>query len=367
MKVIVERNALKDALQVVVARTKNRLDIPILEHVLVETDGDSIRLTGHDTQSCSQVSIPAEIERTGATALPGDHFAKLVSGFSEGAQVSIDANEKMAKIKAGRSSYQLQVLPAADFPEPLAPQDPTTLDLTAKHLLRLFKVPDAAISTEESRFYLCGIFLHVHNKRVAAAATNGHILIHAITDVASGPFTGIIVPDKACQEIVRLIGDAKQAGIEFSEALLAINVGGRRYVTKLINGTFPDYQRVIPQATAPIITVTTAEIDAALGRLAAACDRDKTPTAKLSWDDDVECLRASLRSDVANAGAEEIDCDSPGKQAGEIGAQIDYLRNVIAATGGKQARLYIDDPGSPIRIENPDDPDVVGVVMPCRV
>lgn len=365
MKFLVERDALRDGLAVVVARTKGN-SIPILSHVLIESDGQSIRLTGHDLDSCSQVSMAAEVSTQGKVAIPGDYFARLVSGFPDGSQVTLDAANASAKVKCGRSSYTFQLLPSTDFPEPLVPKGPVTLKLTAKQIGRLFKMPESSICKDTSRIYLAGIYLHQVSERLAACATNGHTLLRALVDAKAPSFDGVIVPDKSCHEIVRVVGAAPEASIEITRNLIAVEANGRRFVSKVIDATFPDYARVIPQATAPVIAFMSQEMDAALARLAAACDREKTPVVKLQWSGAVESIGASLRSNVG-AGDEQIECDCPGRPAGEVGAQIDYLRNVIEALDGSRVRIFVDDPGSPIRIENPDDPDVLGVVMPCRV
>lgn len=365
MKFVVERDALKDALAVVVQRTKGNT-IPILSHVLIEGQGQSIRLTGHDLDSCGQVSIAAEVTTQGSVAIPGDYFARLVAGFPDGSTVLLDADEKSAKVKCGRSSYQFQLMSPEDFPSPLEPKDPVAFTLTTKQIARLFKTPETSTGNEQSRIYLAGIYLHKVKDRVAACATNGHTLLLVYVDADVPTFEGIIVPSKSCHEIVRIVGASPDAKIEVSKNLIAVEASGRRFVSKVIDGTFPDYMRVIPQATASAIALMTADFDAALARLVAACDREKTPVTKLQWNGNVENISASLRSDVG-AGEEQIECDCPGRDPGETGAQIDYLRNVIGALGGSRVRMFIDDPGSPIRFENPDDPDLVGVVMPCRV
>jgi DNA polymerase III subunit beta len=366
MKFIVERDTLRDALSVVIGRTKGHSTIPILSHILIEGQGQTIKLIGNDLDSCSEVTIPAEVSEQGRFAIPGDYFAKLVSGFSDGAQVTVTADTKAARVKAGRSSYSLPLLPPEDFPESMVPRDPVAFTLTAKQIARLFKLPANAISDEQGRYYLCGIFLHLMDKRLAACATNGHILLRAYVDCSTPDFAGVIVPDKSCAEIVRVVGSSPDASVAIGSNALSIEAGSRRFVTKLVDGTFPDYVRVIPQATAPVMAVTSAEFDQALARLAAACDRETTAATKLSWEGDAQTISASLRSNIGS-GDEQIECDCPGREPGEVGANIDYLRSVVESLGGSRVRLFIDDPGSPIRLENPDDPDVVGVVMPCRV
>src|ERR1044072_1789823 len=367
MKFLVEREALKDALHVVVGRTKSaHLTIPILTHVLIEAEGQSVKLIGHDLDSCSQTSIKAEGTTPGAVAMPADRFHKLVSGLGEGTQVAIESENLTAKVRAGRSTYQFQLMDPRDFPEALEPKNPATIKLTAKQVARLFKTPDCSILTGNDRMYLKGIYLHEKDKRLAGCATNGHTLVRAFTDVKPPKFTGIIVPDKACSEIVRLVGQAEEASLEIGETLIAVEVNNRRFVSKLIDGTFPDYERVIPSATAPVIAVEGPTVDAALARLVAAHDPDKSPTVRFQWESgDLEAVKASL-STTFGIGEEQIECDGRRPEPGEVIMQVDYVRTIIDALGGNRIRLFIDGPGDPVRVENPDDTDIVAVIMPCR-
>ncbi len=365
MKFTCERDALKDALQVVVGRTKGSAAIPILSHVLIEAKGSTITLTGHDLDSCSQVTLPAEVEEAGASAVPADRLSSLIGGLNKGSQVVLTTDDKLAKVRAGRSAYQFGVMPPQDFPDVLTPKDPVTLTLSGVDVGRLFKTPAPCISTEQSRIYLNGIYLHVRDKHLTACATNGHMLLRVAVDVTPPAFEGVIVPDKSCAEFARIAGDS-DATLEISKNLIAIQAGERRFVTKLIDATFPDYERVIPQATSPGMTLESAVFDGALARLLAARDPEKFPAVKLSWSKEVEHLSASLQSDFGR-GDEQVECDSAERDAGEVGCNGEYMRGLIDAMGGERIKLFIDDPGSPIRIENPDDAGLVAVCMPCRV
>lgn len=366
MKFLVERDALRDAISVVVGRTKGT-NIPILSHILMATEGNAARLLGHDLDCCSEITISAEVFEQGRMAIPGDRLAKLVAGLPAGSQVHVEAGDIETKLRCGRSTYRFPILRAENFPDPLSPKSPATFTLTAKQVGRLFGTPEVCICSDASRFYLAGIFLHTVDRRLAACATNGHTLLRAVIDVEPPKFNGVIVPEKSCREIVRLVGQG-EATIEVSDALIAAQADGRRFVSKLIDGTLPDYARVIPSATAPTMTFMTQEIDAALGRLTVAGDAQGTPPVKFTWQSgDLEGVVASSRSQDGVGGEEQVDCDGRRPETGEVGAQISYLRAIIEALGGERVRLFIDGPGDPIRVENPDDKDLVAVVMPCRV
>lgn len=368
MKFIVERDKLKDALPFVIGRAKGiRANIPILTHLLIESAQHKIVITGNDLDACSQIEVPAEIAQPGRIAIPADRLNRLVAGLAGGSQISVEADQAVARLKCGRSSYQFSIRPPEDFPETFAPVDPVALHVGAGDVARLFKTPAPFCEDGISRPQLSGIYLHKFGKRLAACATNGHMLLHIKASLEPPEFTGVIVPERSCGEIVRVVGE-EECDIEVTPNLLAVTAGGRRFVTKLVDAVFPDHERVTPQANAPFMTVTSSELDAALVRLVAATDSEaKTPGAvRLSWDDDAANFTASKQS-AGNDGREQVDCDCPGRAAGEIGGNLEYLRTLIEAVGGKRTRFFINGPGDPVRIENPDDADIVGVLMPMRV
>lgn len=367
MKFIVERNTLKDALPFVIGRTKARSTIPILSHLLIETAERKIVITGNDLDACSQVGVPADVSKPGSIAIPADRLHRLVGGLAEGSQITIEADAKSATLKSGRAKYQFALMSPEDFPRTFAPENPVAIHLTASQVIRLFKTPAPFVESGQSRPQLTGVYLHKRGKALAGCATDGHRLMRVLTDVEPPEFQAVIVPEKSCDEIARVAGDG-ECDIEIAPNLLAVTANGRRFVTKLIDGTFPDYERVIPQATAPFMTVTSSEMDAALVRLVAAVDSEAKSSGgvKLSWEDDAANFMASKHS-AGNEGREPIDCDCPGRPAGEIGANLEYLRSLIDGLGGKHTRFFIAGPGDAIRMENPDDASIVAVLMPMRV
>lgn len=364
MKLLCERDALKDALAGVIGRTKNGKNIPILGHVLLDASKGTLRLTGNDLGACSIVEMPCEVSSPGAFTLPCDRLAKLVAGLPAGGQITIDADERVAKVKAGRSSYSFHGLPASDFPDAFKVEEYTEMVLSAKQAQRLFKTPAPCISTESSRPHLNGIFLHHQSGKILSVATDGHTLIRTSVEVDVPQFIGVIIPEDACSEIVKLAGESEVA-IRVSARLIEAVVPRRRFISKLIDATFPDYAPVIPQSNPVPFSVEVADVEAAIARLSSAGE-SSSPSVKFSWDDDVECLRLQRRGD-GGEGAEEIGCICDGRPAGEIGFNGDYVRRILDASAGARVRLYFDGVNSPARVVNPDDPDFVSVIMPMRV
>ncbi|MDP2410375.1 MAG: DNA polymerase III subunit beta [Pseudolabrys sp.] len=364
MKFTAERDALNEALKAVSSRTKTGPDIPIFANVLIDAAVGHVTLTSHDGDSCSIVKIAAIVDEPGAVTIPCARLGQLVAGLSKGAQVEVAADGSMARVRCGRASYKFATLPVDQFPEALAPRDAVSFKLTGDQVRHAFKTPAGSMGEEQTRHYLCGICLHPQKKGVVAVATNGHTMVRVVLPIDGQKFDSIIVPRNAVGEIVNVAGKG-EATIEISKTLMAVEAGSRRFVTKLVDGTFPDYGRVIPEAQANAFIVDSRDLDGALARLVAACDPKASAVVKLSWDADGP-ITASLRSDYAE-GSETIECEHSGADAGETGMQVAYLRNLIEAADGEVVHLHIAGPGDPIRIENPKAEDFVAVCMPCRV
>lgn len=367
MKIIVERDRLRDALRVVASQAKNKI-IPILSHVLLDASGSALRVVGHSLASCSQVTIPAEVSAVGSIAIPCDRLSSVVNGLPTGSQVSIDGDDKIGKVTCGRSAYQFSLLPPADFPGMLALSEPVTITLDSQQVKELFGRVEPCVCREQSRPYLEGIFLHPRGKKLAACATDGAVLALTTSDVAAPKMPGLIVPSDSCGEFVKVAGD-DEATLYISPELVAISCGDRLFVSKVIDCTFIDYERIIPPGDIASITVDAKELDAALTRLVAVidtADKASSDKIKLSWDANPQTIIASLQSGVAQ-GREEIECDVIGdRSAAGVILQAHYLRSLIEVTGGKTVRLLVGENGFPVRIEDPQNDKVVAVCMPCR-
>lgn len=368
MKIIVERDRLKDAIAAVMSRAKRAHTIPILSHLLLEANSASLRLLGHDLDACSATAISAECQTSGSIAIPCERFNRLVSGLPSGSQIMLATMDKdRASLKCGRSSYEFSLLPTDDFPSALEPKEPVKFNLSGKDVAKLFGVPAPCVNTDKNRIFLAGVFLHKRGAQLASCATDGHTLAHVLLDAAVPDFAGVIVPTISCADFVDLAGKDGEVSVEVSKSLIAMQRGEARIVSKLIDGEFPDYQCVIPQKTAPALTVDCEELESALQRIIAANDENgRYDAIKLSWNDNPERLRISKRSATA-AGEEEISCESEQRDAGEVGLQGHYLQRLIGVTGGETLKLYIAGPRDPLRMENPLDQTVTAVCMPCKV
>ncbi|MGN6463189.1 MAG: DNA polymerase III subunit beta, partial [Pseudolabrys sp.] len=255
MKVTVERSALLKSLGHVHRVVERRNTIPILANVLLRADKGKLSLKATDLDLEVIETIAAEVSPGGSTTVPAHMFYEIVRKLPEGTQVVLEASGDRAilAIRAGRSRFTLQTLPESDFPDLAAGEMTHKFTLAAKDLKRLIDKTQFAISTEETRYYLNGIYLHVAGaakaQKLRAVATDGHRLAQAELDAPKGAdgMPGIIVPRKTVGEVQRLIEDLDaDVSIELSQTKIRFTIGDVVLTSKLIDGTFPDYGRVIP-------------------------------------------------------------------------------------------------------------------------
>src|ERR1700686_1701961 len=255
MKITVERSELLKSLGHVHRVVERRSTIPILANVLLRADRSKLSLKATDLDVEVTDAIAAEVGPGGSTTVPAHMFFDIVRKLPEGAQIVLESSVDRAalEIRAGRSRFTLQTLPESDFPD-LAPGEMThKFQLKAADLKRLIDKTQFAISTEETRYYLNGIYLHAAGTAKAqtlrAVATDGHRLAQMELELPKGAdgMPGIIVPRKTVGEVQRLLedGDAEVA-VELSPGKIRFTVGEVILTSKLIDGTFPDYARVIP-------------------------------------------------------------------------------------------------------------------------
>ena len=372
MKVTVERSELLKSLGHVHRVVERRNTIPILANVLIKAERGKLSLKATDLDLEVVDSIAAEVSPGGATTVPAHMFYEIARKLPEGAQIVIEGSGDRAvlSLRAGRSRFTLQTLPESDFPDLAAGEMTHSFKLAAADLKRLIDKTQFAISTEETRYYLNGIYIHTagtpKNATLRAVATDGHRLAQVelpLPDGASG-MPGIIVPRKTVGEVHRLIETGEgEIAIELSAGKIRFTIGDVVLTSKLIDGTFPDYARVIPANNDKRLTVDKKDFEAAVDRVSTVSS-ERGRAVKLSISSGRLVL--SVTNPDSGSATEEIEVEYDSDPL-DIGFNSRYLLDIAAQIEGEVAVLKLADPGSPTLIQDKDSKGALYVLMPMRV
>jgi DNA polymerase-3 subunit beta len=373
MKLAIERATLLRSLAHVQSVVERRTTIPILSNVKLEAGQGGISLTATDMDLLVIEQAEAEVTQPGAATAPAHTLYDVVRKLPEGSRVTIEQTEGGPELtlRAGRSTFDLPCLPAADFPTMTDEGLSHGFAITAGDLRRLIDRTRFAISTEETRYYLNGIFLHAVEDdagRLRAVATDGHRLARveaALPEGAAG-MPPVIVPRKTIAEIRKLIDDvdAEQTiEVALASARIRFKVGRAVLRSRLIDGTFPDYERVIPAGNDKLLVAPTKALSEAVDRVATIAT-DKSRAVKLNLAKGR--LTLSAVSPDAGRAVEELDV-SYASEPLEIGFNARYILDMSAQIEGDDIEFAIADSGSPTLVRDPKDDSALYVLMPMRV
>jgi DNA polymerase-3 subunit beta len=370
MKITVERAELIKSLGHVHRVVERRNTIPILANVLLRGSGSTLSLKATDLDLEVIETIPAEAAAGGAITVPAHMLYDIVRKLPEGAQVVIEslADRASLAIRAGRSRFTLQTLPESDFPDLAAGDMTHRFTLPARDLKRLIDKTQFAISTEETRYYLNGIYLHTPTgvPTLRAVATDGHRLAQFELPVPEGAagMPGIIVPRKTVGEVQRLIDNSDtEITVELSQSKIRFTFGDVVLTSKLIDGTFPDYARVIPLGNDKEMQVDKGDFEAAVDRVSTVSS-ERGRAVKLSLSG--QRLLLSVTNPDSGSATEELEISYDGEPL-DIGFNSRYLLDIAAQIDGETATLKLADPGSPTLIQDNSASGVLYVLMPMRV
>ena len=372
MKATIERAKLLRCLSHVQSVVERRNTIPILSNVLIEAAGDGtvrIMATDLDLQVVESLEA-ASVESGGAITVSAHLLFDIARKLPDGSQVSLETAENRMAVKAGRSRFQLPTLPRDDFPMIVEGDLPTSFELPARTLAELIDRTRFAISTEETRYYLNGIFLHVTDGELKAAATDGHRLARFTLQRPEGAdgMPDVIVPRKAVGELRKLLEEALDGIvlIDLSASKIRFTLGGEGGVvltSKLIDGTFPDYSRVIPTGNDKLLRLDPKSFYEGVDRVATIAT-EKTRAVKMGLDHDKVTL--SVTSPDNGTAAEEVPADY-ASDSFEIGFNANYLKDILGQIDGDTVELHLADAGAPTLIRQDERSPALYVLMPMRV
>ncbi len=367
MKATIERATLLKSLGHVQSVVERRNTIPILSNVLIEArDDGSLRLMATDLDLQVDESIPCNVEQAGATTLSAHTLFDIIRKLPEGSQVELAAAEGKMQVNAGRSRFNLSTLPRDDFPVIAEGDLPTKFELPAATLREIIEKTRFAISSEETRYYLMGIFFHVVDEQLRAAATDGHRLARITVPKPDGAdgMPNIIVPRKCVHELYRLLEELDgTVEISLSSTKVRFGLGSAVLTSKLIDGTFPDYNRVIPTGNDKLLKLDPKSFAAGVDRVSTIAS-EKTRAVKMSVERDKITL--SVTSPENGLATEEIPADY-GSEGLEIGFNARYLLDILGEIDGDTVEVHLADAAAPTLLRENDKSNALYVLMPMRV
>ena len=374
MKATIERATLLRCLSHVQSVVERRNTIPILSNVLIEAEGDnSLRVMATDLDLQVIEHMEANVDSAGAITVSAHLLFDIARKLPEGSQVSLEAAENRMAIKAGRSRFSLPTLPRDDFPVIVEGDLPTSFELPAKTFADLIDRTRFAILTEETRYYLNGIFFHVSDDNepvLRAAATDGHRLARFTLprpDGAEG-MPDVIVPRKAVAELRKLLDESLDGNvqIDLSASKVRFTLGGEGGVvltSKLIDGTFPDYSRVIPTGNDKLLKLDPKSFHEGVDRVATIAT-EKTRAVKMGLDRDKVTL--TVTSPDNGTATEEVPAEY-SSDGFEIGFNAGYLKDILNQIDADTVEIHLADAGAPTLIRKDENSPALYVLMPMRV
>jgi DNA polymerase-3 subunit beta len=373
MKLTIERGALLKALGHIQSVVERRNTIPILANVLLEASKGKLALTATDMDLAIVESAAAEVSKTGTTTVQAHTLYDIVRKLPEGSQVGLDSGDGKSgqvSLRAGRSTFTLASLPSDDFPKMAGGDLPNNFELSAADLRGLIDRTRFAISTEETRYYLNGIFMHAGQsggmKVLRAVATDGHRLARVEMPLPDGAanIPGVILPRKTVTELRKLLDETQGAvAVSLSDTRVRFACDEVVLTSKLIDGTFPDYERVIPSGNDKVLEVDCKSFAEAVDRVA-TISTEKSRAIKLALAKGQLTLTAT--SPDAGSATEELEARYTASPI-EIGFNARYLLDIAQQIEGEGARFQLSDAASPTIVQDTADPSALYVLMPMRV
>ncbi|HEY0627236.1 MAG TPA: DNA polymerase III subunit beta [Allosphingosinicella sp.] len=370
MKATIERATLLKSLGHVQSVVERRNTIPILSNVLIEATADgAIRLMATDLDLQVNETVEANVTDAGATTVSAHTLFDIARKLPEGSQVELTAAEGKMQVVAGRARFNLATLPRDDFPVIAEGELPTQFELPAATLRQIIDKTRFAISTEETRYYLNGIFIHVSDEDqpvLKAAATDGHRLARVTVARPEGAqgMPDVIIPRKCVGELRKLLDEVDgTVQVSLSESKIRFGLGNAILTSKLIDGTFPDYSRVIPTANDKLLRIDPRSFEEGVDRVATIAS-EKTRAVKMALDRDKITL--SVTSPENGTAAEEVPGDY-GADSMEIGFNARYLLDILGQIEGDTVEVHLADAAAPTLLRENDKAPALYVLMPMRV
>ena len=369
MKFTIDRSSFLKPLGHIYSVVERRNTIQILSNVLIESDASKVSFTATDMDMDIVETVGCIVSSKGKLTVSAHTLYDIVRKLPDGSEIQIELVDLNVEVSAGKSRFILPTLPVDDYPVMTEIEKGNEFSLEAVDLANLIDNTKFAISSEETRYYLNGIYLHVpdiKSDKLRAVATDGHRLAQAEVPIPKGAenMPGVILPRKAVGEVRKLIDSTDGlVTIIISKTKAKFIFPNSILTTKLIDGSFPDYQRVIPKENLNKLVVSNADFSKAIDRVSTV-SMEKSRAVKLSLSNNVLLLQVNSH-DLVNA-SEELDVNYTSDPI-DIGFNSRYLLDISGQIQGKDIELSLSDSASPALITDPDQEGVIFVLMPMRV
>lgn len=366
MKITIQRENLLKPLQLVCGVVERKQTLPILSNILVRAGKEGLSLTATDLEIEMVTNTPFDGSSATETTLPARKFLDICRTLPEQAQVELTIDGERAVIRSGKSRFTLATLPASDFPNIGAFQETAGFSITQSILKKLIERTQFAMAQQDIRYYLNGLLLELSPGRVRAVATDGHrlALCDAPTEVEINETLQIIVPRKGVHELTRLLEDSdRPVQIHLGSNHIRLSSPDMSFTSKLIDGRFPDYQRVVPEGGDKIVIADKETLKQALVR-ASILSNEKYRSVRFLFTEGN--LRIFAHNPEQEEAEEEVAVDYSGEKL-EIGFNVNYVVDALSAVTTPQVRLILSDANSCCLIQAADGENCKYVVMPMRL
>ena len=372
MKLSIERNTLLKAVSHAQSVVERRNTIPILANVLIEAENDKVQFRATDLDVEIVDRVQAKVDRTGSTTVSAVLLHEIARKLPDGALIELTADAATGRlaVEAGRSNFSLATLPKEDFPVMASSEYAANFSAKSGDLRRLFDKSRFAISTEETRYYLNGVYMHAatfeNSKVLRCVATDGHRLARVDASLPNGAeeLPGVIIPRKTVAEIRKFLDDDEvQIAVSVSETKVRFATPDITLTSKVIEGTFPDYTRVIPVSNEKKLEVDADEFAKAVDRVSTVSS-ERSRAVKLCLEEDQ--LTLIVNSPDSGAAEEQVAVAYNDERL-EIGFNAKYLLEISGQIDKENAIFMFNSSGDPVLIREGNDLSAVYVVMPMRV
>ncbi len=367
MKISVEQNAILKALAHTQSVVERRQTIPILANVLLEADKDEVLLKATDNELEIAEKIPAKVETAGAVTVPAHKLYDIVRRLPEGAELSMELSEETNQVNlvSGRAKFSLASIAPEGFPSMAKEETPISFDLEAGLLIGLINQTSFAVSVEETRYNLNGIYLHSKADALIAVATDGHRLALTKTALPEGvkDIPGVIIPRKTIAEVAKLAAEnVENVHISLSANQIRFKMNDVELSSRLVDGTYPDYEKVIPANNDKTLEADAKALANVIERVSVVSEKSRG--IKLSLRENL--LQVSAAAVDEGSAEDELDAVYTGEEM-DIGFNFRYLLDILAQVKGQNVKMLLQDGVSPVILQDAADSSSLFVLMPMRV